>query len=317
MEEKEPVFAPEVETIESRSKFGDKEKILEALLTGEVVEVGPIEEVCRDIPPHQNEVRIVDLPQQNANEILAVKIQKGGQELRCVFKPADGENKQSKESVGIEAFYPRECAAYLISEHFKLDIVPPTVIREINGRVGALQLFLDHDYFGMVGELGPAELEQMQEGMDFKKMAILDWILANCERHQDNWLVRRENPQELVAIDHGIILSLGSYWEHALRGPGLALTLQSKEGQRRPRQVPIPQELLTLLEEGFSRQEELNLKLEKLPGISPEAIQSMWKRVAALLHYQVFLSKENYHAVTGQSYLSLQFSPQSAESSSK
>ncbi len=146
MAEQVPI-SPETTPEMAESRFGDKEKIVEAMMTGEVLDIRPIEELYPDIPRHENVVNVADLKSEHKNKVLGIRIQKGEDILTCVFKPADGENTDIKKETLIDEFYPRECAAYLVSEHFDLDVVPPTVIREINDEIGALQLFLDHDYY--------------------------------------------------------------------------------------------------------------------------------------------------------------------------
>ena len=49
------------------SLFGDKEKIIEAMSTGDVVEIGSINEIYPDIPLHANEVEIEDILWEHAN----------------------------------------------------------------------------------------------------------------------------------------------------------------------------------------------------------------------------------------------------------
>ncbi|KKQ74138.1 MAG: hypothetical protein US94_C0013G0008 [Berkelbacteria bacterium GW2011_GWB1_38_5] len=282
------------------SRFGNIDRLTEIMREGEVVEMGRIEDIYPEVVEHANVVDIVDIPAfekfQHANEVLGVKIQKDGEILRFVFKPADGESQESKKEFEVKEFSPHEYAAFQVSEHFGLDIVPPTIIREINGRVGALQLFLDHDYYQTASKAG-----LLKEGDDYYRIAILDWLLINCERHKENMMLRKDDPAQMAAIDHGVILSSADYGDKALRGPSALLT---EDGEGKPRQVTIPQDLIDKVNSGFSHQEELTDSLSQLSDITPEEIAAMWKRAGHLIKYGVFLSKYNFKQVADRSWLS-------------
>jgi hypothetical protein len=298
--ETKPVPLEEIIQPQEASRFGDVEKILEIMQEGEIVEIGKIEDIYPNVSPHTNVVEVVDVrteENQHANEVLGIKIQKGGEMIRCVFKPADGENAESKKQFDVREFYPHECAAYMVSDHFGFDVVPPTLIREINGRIGSLQLFIDHDYYEDYSKMKGVDIQ----GEDFQKIALLDWILANCERHEDNLMVNREDPSRLIAIDHGIVLSGSDYFGLAIRGPSLALTWDNL-GQRH-RQVPIPENLLGLLSDGLAKKDDLSGQMATLADIHPKEIEMMWERVEKLISSRTFLSKENFRKVVGYSWL--------------
>lgn len=282
------------------SRFGDKAKIVDIMLNGEIQIVGPIESVCVDIPDHANQVDVVDIPEKHANQILGVRVQKGGESIRCVFKPSSGENEDVKRKTSVKNFYPRECAAYLVSEHFDFDLVPPTVVREVNGEIGALQLFLDHEFFGDL-DFGGESIEETEQSEDWQALAALDWILANCERHENNIMVRKDDPSVIAAIDHGIIMSSYNYTEMALRGPSLQLTHDNQTDS--PRVVKIPEWLVTKISGGIKQMDQLDTQLENLHDLDDQQMKSFWMRVGALLKYKKFLSKMNHKEATGVSFL--------------
>jgi len=305
---------PESEIVpKQESRFGDVEKIIEAMSSGEIIRLGSIDEVCEDVPEHANKVDVMSVDHKNVNEVLGVEIQKGQDKLLCIFKPASGENSDIRRKTMVDKFYPRECAAYLISDSFGLDVVPPTVIREINGEIGSLQLYLDHDYYQNFSKLmfadipdGEADPTDIAEsGKDWQSIALLDWILANCERHEDNMMVRSGDPKTLAAIDHGIIMSPPNYAEMSLRGPSLHLTYNGRE--ETPKQIDIPEELIALVEGAYAKKDELTAKLEALNNFDKQEIISFWMRVEAVLKYKKFLSKMNYSAVAGVSWLGAEY----------
>lgn len=287
------------------SRFGDPKKIVEIMLSGEVQILGSIDDIYADTPEHINQVDIGDIQSEHANQILGVRVQSGEDTIRCVFKPAKGENAKVKQDTTVKSFYPRECAAYAISEHFDFDLVPPTVIREVDGEIGALQLFMDPEYYRNYSRLD--DTEQTRSGADWQIMAALDWILANCERHANNMMVDTEHPDRMIAIDHGIILNPHNYFEQALRGPMVQLTQErintGAKVVEKPKQVQIPSELIGLISDAISRKDELTTKLLELEGIEQTEIDLMWKRAEELIEYGTFLSRYNYEAVTGKSFL--------------
>lgn len=259
------------------SKFGDTEKILQIMKEGEIVLLGDIEEVVGDIRPHANEVNIASLSSRHANDVLGVRVQKGDDSILCVFKPYNGENVEAKRQTQVDNFYSRECAAYMVSDHFEFDVVPPTLIREVNGEVGSLQLFLDHDYYQNLSNLSSDKIDKAEASSDWQTVAVLDWILANCERHWDNMMVDAENPTNIAAIDHGIIFSSYNYYEMALRGPSLQLTLDHTTDK--PKLVDIPEDLLAKLEAGLRNRDYLEEKLRGISHITDEEIEQFWTRV--------------------------------------
>ena len=242
----------ETQPPKQESRFGDKAKLVDIMLNGEIQIIGPIETVCANIPDHANQVDVVDIPEKHANQILGVKVQKGEETVRCVFKPASGENAKAKKDTSVENFYPRECEAYLVSEHFDFDLVPPTIIREVERQIGALQLFLDHDCYRDLDFSGE-DYEKTEQSKDWQALAALDWVLANCERHENNIMIRRDDPTVVAAIDHGIIMSSYNYTEMALRGPSLQLTHDNQTDQ--PKAVDIPEWLLERISTGVETKE--------------------------------------------------------------
>lgn len=126
-----------------------------------------------------------------ANEVILIDIKDDG---KGVFKPKDGEN-HVRDSVSEGTYYRRERAAYLVDLFLDLDLVPPTVIREINNRVGSIQQFVEdaqvsYQHAGIIKNL---EVE----------LAVLDYIIWNSDRHRANYLVKNDGSR-LYAIDNGL-----------------------------------------------------------------------------------------------------------------
>lgn len=120
----------------------------------------------------------------------------GGQEDYCwgIFKPEAGERYLHDFPAGL---WRRERAAYLLSEWLGWDIVPPTVVREVEPLgVGSLQYYVDNDgshYFPLY-ETRPDLHPQ------FLRMAVFDLLVNNTDRKSGHVLLER--PQNANHVDH-------------------------------------------------------------------------------------------------------------------
>ena len=312
--ENEPSFNNNAELVQDlnrkESRYPNKEEILEIMSLGEPEFLGSIDDLYpEDISEHQNKVEIVNV---NAREMTEIKYH--GKIIKCVFKPFAGESSEVKEKDiknnhgRIKKFYPREAFAYALSEHFGLDIVPPTVVRDFGeGRVGALQLFIPTDQYlsaRKLAEKHPEAEEECWDKMlkteDFAKMAALDFIIANCDRNPGNYLLRiiredgqvksgiSDNPKKhaLIAIDHGLCMDPDLYPNVAGEQDGPIRIVTNRE------EVKIPDEVLFLIKSGFQNRDDFIADLID-DEISEEEVANMWKRVEALCQKGVFLSKHN------------------------
>ncbi len=119
------------------------------------------------------------------NETIFVSLKDDGD---GVFKP------RKKEG---DLDHLNERAAYLVDRFLGFGMVPPTVIRELDKRVGSVQRFIPNTKMGK--ELTRKEEDQLI-GEDKLKLNILDFLIANTDRHGGNFLVRNGR---IIAIDHG------------------------------------------------------------------------------------------------------------------
>lgn len=296
-----------VEGNNTESRFKNKEEIIEIMTMGEPEFLGNIDDLYPDdIADHQNKVDVVNV---NAREFTELKL--NGKTIKCVFKPLNGENDEvKKENKGkISKFYPREAFVYSLSEHFGLDIVPPTVVRDFgDGKVGALQLFIPtNEYLSnkKIAEKYPdvddEGWDNMVKSEDFAKMLALDFIIANCDRNPGNYLVKIKkedgkvindvsddpNKPSLIAIDHGMCMDTELYT--AVCGPKdgpIKMVTENADN------VKISENILALLKKGYENRRDFNAELID-EEISREEIEYMWMRVAALCTSGIYLSKYN------------------------
>lgn len=108
--------------------------------------------------------------------------------LKLVWKPGD-------------ALARREEAAYRLDRKMGHQaLVPPVVYRELEGQKGALRFFL---------KARPSILDarrnyilQCPERPNYARLALLDCLLGNRDRHAGNWLITAGGTS--IPIDHGL-----------------------------------------------------------------------------------------------------------------
>lgn len=153
----------------------------------EILKCSPVETVLES-----REIECRSPLQGGSNKSEFIKLKDNGS---GVFKPMDGEIIVSKEGTG----YKRERAAYLADLFLGFNLVPPTVIREVDGRIGSVQEYVPQSQAGY--ELG--DLEEIEPHIQSQKniLDIFDAIIGNFDRHGGNWLVDKN--KKLWAIVHG------------------------------------------------------------------------------------------------------------------
>lgn len=121
---------------------------------------------------------------------------------KAVWKPRDGERTDLRDSIPEYTQYKREAAAYAVAKAIGMeDLIPPTTIREIDGKVGSMQEFTE----GVVAKEVPAKI-CFDGDTDLKRAAVFDYLVGNSDRHRGNWLVDLKRGDKLRLIDHGLIL---------------------------------------------------------------------------------------------------------------
>lgn len=120
-----------------------------------------------------------------------------GRRLHVVWKPA-AEEASLRAHIAPGTAYKREAAAFAVAQELGVaDLVPPTVAREIRGRKGAMQVFVQ----------GAKHNDRTQlERSDAERMRLFDFVIGNTDRHIYNYMVKGN---KLVLIDHGFAFSNG------------------------------------------------------------------------------------------------------------
>jgi len=113
------------------------------------------------------------------------------------WKPLSGIVKGYKES------WTAEIAAYRLSKYLGLNMVPPTVEREHQGKKGSIQLWVD--YWKNLEAITADKLEPKGIQMTYfiRKLCLqraFDNLISNEDRHKRNYLITKD--WRMILIDH-------------------------------------------------------------------------------------------------------------------
>lgn len=186
---------------------------------------------------------------------------------RGVFKPVAGEHQgeiRSQVEVGQQG--PRELAAYVIDKKMgHLGRVPPTVRRELDGQDGYLLAYVHN---ARVAAMSPASGKILRDSTSqaFRRMAVLDEVLGNLDRHAGNWMVTSSG--QPIPIDHG-----------------LTMPLSNTGGDRGTREFYAPRRLDAESQKALERlvRKRPEVEAELSPLLAKRAVNAMYERVENLL----------------------------------
>jgi hypothetical protein len=124
------------------------------------------------------------------------------QSYRAIFKTVDtAANPESASGNGGDR-YQNEVAAYRIDRLLGLGMVPPTVLRRINGTPGSVQMWVENavsEQYRHLEDLSPPDMTAYQQQLN--RMQLLDLLILNVDRDDTNVLVTTNN-WKLHLIDH-------------------------------------------------------------------------------------------------------------------
>jgi len=135
---------------------------------------------------------------RSSNETFLAQVSCEDDSAYAVYKPEAGERPLSDFEPGL---YKRERAAYLLSEHLGIGVVPPTVIRDGPFGEGSFQWFVDADHtqhYFTIHEQYEQHHEQLRE------IAVLDVLANNTDRKSGHCLLAHDR---VWAIDNGLCFS--------------------------------------------------------------------------------------------------------------
>jgi uncharacterized repeat protein (TIGR03843 family) len=194
--------------------------------------------------------------------------------LLGVYKPRRGEAPLWDFPDG--TLYKREYAAFLLSEAFGWQLVPPTVVRDGPKGIGTVQLYIHHrqedaDYFAL----------RDQYVREVQTMAVFDLITNNTDRKAGHCL--RGEDGHIWGIDHGLT------FHHQ---PKLRTVIWDFGGERLPAELlPDIRRVCT----GLEQHQEPAQDLGKL--LAPVEIKALIARMQYLLAHPEFPSLQTRRGV--------------------
>ena len=132
----------------------------------------------------------------------------GGPVARMAWRPLPpGVHRGVKES------YKAEIAAYELDKLLKLDMVPPSVERQLGGSRGAAQLWVE-DVTDLSRDASPGGSDRAYWGSQVVRMRMFDNLIGNPDRNQGNIL--RDAAWNLILLDHSRAFGEGTDLPHKL-----------------------------------------------------------------------------------------------------
>ena len=101
---------------------------------------------------------------------------------------------------GFRESYKTEIAAYELDKLLKMDMVPPTVERQLEGSKGAAQQWVENVVDAADQAIPAGESRVRWEGQ-LVRMTMFDNLIGNRDRNKRNML--RDNAGGLILVDHG------------------------------------------------------------------------------------------------------------------
>jgi len=168
---------------------------------------------------------------------------------KALFKPKSGE-AACRPSITPGTYLLREALAFRLDRMFGFNLVPVTVIRKVDGEDGSAQTWVNIDRWYI----------HQYTKLDQARMAVLDYVMGNTDRHAFNW--RTQVDGRPAAVDNG--LSLPRNASYPIRSKWVVQMLKTELPERVQTEVTQanPDTALRYLEEmgieavaadGFSR----------------------------------------------------------------
>jgi hypothetical protein len=132
----------------------------------------------------------------------------GGPVARMAWKPWPPELHR-----GFWRSYKSEIAAYELDKLLRMDMIPPSVERQLDGTKGAAQLWVENVMAVKADEL-PGEAKRTHWENQIVRMSMFDNLIGNGDRNRDNML--RDAAWNLILVDHTRAFGAGIDAPHKL-----------------------------------------------------------------------------------------------------
>lgn len=131
---------------------------------------------------------------------------------RCVLQPGGPVARMAWKSVapgihrGFRESYRGDIAAYELDKLLKLDMVPPSVEREVQGYTGCATFWVENTVTANDRTSGPSDRARWEPQL--RRMAMFDSLIGNRDRNLMNML--RDPAGNLILLDHSRAFGPGS-----------------------------------------------------------------------------------------------------------
>lgn len=138
-------------------------------------------------------------------ECVSMEVLGPNKSVRCTLRPGGPVARMAWMALppgvhrGFRESYKAEIAAYELDKLLKVDMVPPSVERQLEGHDGAAQLWVE-DIFGLEPDASPGEPNRAEWEDQLARMAMFDDLIGNRDRNRGNTL--RDAAWNLILLDH-------------------------------------------------------------------------------------------------------------------
>jgi len=131
----------------------------------------------------------------SSNAVYLAQMCAGGEMFGAIYKPGRGERPLWDFPEGL---YPREVAAYRLSQLLGWQFIPPTILKDGPEGPGSLQLFIRHN----PEEHFFVQRDRAELVPQLQRMCVFDLIANNADRKGGHCLLDGEG--RIWGIDHGL-----------------------------------------------------------------------------------------------------------------
>jgi hypothetical protein len=152
-------------------------------------------------------------------ECIDMKVLPPNVPARCTLRPGGPVARMVWKSLppgvhrGFRESYKSEIAAYELDKLLKMDMVPPSVDRQLQASNGAAQLWVE-DVVDARDAGSPDEANRAHWEGQLVRMTMFDTLIGNRERNLRNML--RDREWNLMLIDHSRAFGTGTELLHTL-----------------------------------------------------------------------------------------------------
>ena len=147
----------------------------------------------QEIEEYLRTAECVSMEMLGPSRVARCTLRPGGPAARMAWRPLPpGVHRGFRES------YKAEIAAYEFDKLLELDMVPPSVARQLEGSSGAAQLWVED--VTDLRDASPGGPDRPYWGNQLVRMKMFDDLIGNRDRNQGNML--RDAEWNLILLDH-------------------------------------------------------------------------------------------------------------------